>query len=252
MRIIPVLDLMNGQVVRGIAGRRSEYRPLVSPLCADSAPLSLARSLVRKFALAEAYVADLDAIAGAEPAWTIYEQLAACGLRLMIDAGVSSAEQAERLAGFRSRGCPPVAVIAGLESLPSFDALAAMLAALGPQRLIFSLDLKDGLPLTSNPAWQTQSAEQLGEGAIELGIQRMIVLDLTSVGMSAGPRTEPLCRCLRAKYPSLELIAGGGVRDVNDLERLALAGCDAALVASALHDGAITPADVERMTSEEP
>ena len=34
MRIIPVLDLMNGVAVRAVGGRRSEYRPLVSRLCA--------------------------------------------------------------------------------------------------------------------------------------------------------------------------------------------------------------------------
>jgi hypothetical protein len=67
MRIIPVMDLMAGQVVRGIAGRRAEYRPLVSPLCGSSAPLEVARAF-RGLGFSEMYLADLDAIAGATPA----------------------------------------------------------------------------------------------------------------------------------------------------------------------------------------
>jgi uncharacterized protein related to proFAR isomerase len=44
---------------------------------------------------------------------------------------------------------------------------------------------------------------------------------------------------LRAALPGVELIAGGGVRDQTDLDRLAVAGADGALVATALHRGAI-------------
>ena len=32
MEVIPVIDLLGGQVVRGVAGRRDEYRPIVSQI----------------------------------------------------------------------------------------------------------------------------------------------------------------------------------------------------------------------------
>ncbi len=44
--------------------------------------------------------------------------------------------------------------------------------------------------------------------------------------------------------PGVTLLAGGGVRNADDLRRLKASGCDAALVATALHDGRITAADV--------
>src|SRR5947209_19648396 len=62
MQIIPVLDLMGGRVVRGVAGRRSEYRALTSALTASSKPLDVARAFRLHFGLATLYVADLDAI----------------------------------------------------------------------------------------------------------------------------------------------------------------------------------------------
>ena len=38
MRIIPVLDVLGGCVVRGVGGRRDEYRPIVSKLCNSREP----------------------------------------------------------------------------------------------------------------------------------------------------------------------------------------------------------------------
>ena len=46
-------------------------------------------------------------------------------------------------------------------------------------------------------------------------------------------------RELSARCPELELLAGGGVRDAADLRALAEAGAAGALVATALHSGAI-------------
>jgi phosphoribosylformimino-5-aminoimidazole carboxamide ribotide isomerase len=61
------------------------------------------------------------------------------------------------------------------------------------------------------------------------------------VGVGAGSGTEALARQLRVLQPKAELIGGGGVRGIDDLRALAAAGYDRALVASALHDGNLTP-----------
>src|SRR5579872_5647704 len=44
MRIVPVLDLLGGVVVRGVGGRRREYRPVVSRLTPSCDPLDVARA----------------------------------------------------------------------------------------------------------------------------------------------------------------------------------------------------------------
>ncbi len=65
----------------------------------------------------------------------------------------------------------------------------------------------------------------------------MIVLDLAQVGMGNGPGTEALCRDLAITFPDVEIVAGGGVRGMEDLQSLKACGVRAVLVASALHDG---------------
>ena len=143
MQVIPVIDLMHGQVVRGVGGRREQYRPIESVLAADARPTTVARALADG-GFCETYVADLDAILGRQPAWEIYEQLIAAGLEPWVDAGVSSPQRARQLADFRTIGRGLAAVVAGLESAGDPGMLAEIFAIVGPARLIFSLDLKQG------------------------------------------------------------------------------------------------------------
>jgi len=69
---------------------------------------------------------------------------------------------------------------------------------------------------------------------------RTIVLDLARVGSGAGPDVALIAEVHDA-FPDLELLAGGGVRDVADLRALGDAGAAGALVATALHRGVIGP-----------
>lgn len=242
MRIIPVLDLRGGSVVRAIAGRRSEYRPLVSPLCPASDPVQLAGEFARRFRPQEFYLADLDALEGRPAGICEWSALASFGPRLWIDAGIRSAGQLEEIRhslAARSAACP--VWILALESLPDRAALHEAAAAAGAANCAFSLDLEAGRPRAANAAWRDRHPEDLAAEAVAAGLQRVIVLDLAQVGGGRGTGTLELCRRLRKQFPALELVAGGGVRDAGDLQALAAAGCDAALLATALHAGRLSP-----------
>lgn len=228
-----MIDLLGGAAVRAVGGRRSEYRPLTgSRLTPSCDPATVAAALRRCVGHSGMYLADLDALAGRTPAFGLYTGLAAAGHELMIDAGVRSAAEALAVAGAGA-----AAVVAGLETVPSPAALAGILAALGPQRLVFSVDLRAGQPLGDRVAWGTDPSAIAGT-ACEVGVRRILLLDLARVGTGAGVGTEPLLRQLRSDAgPGTEILVGGGVADRGDLDRLAAAGADGALVATALHDG---------------
>jgi phosphoribosylformimino-5-aminoimidazole carboxamide ribotide isomerase len=242
VEIIPVIDVKGGQVVRGIAGRRDEYRPIESWLCCTADPDAVAGTFAA-LGFRRVYIADLDAIEHKADVFFAGRQNDGWrGLDLLLDAGLSSTQQARELAQLCIAGRPLSGIVAGLESLPTPAVLEEIIRTVGPERLVFSLDMKAGRPLTSAPSWQNLSPRQIAVLALRLGVRRMIVLDLARVGVGEGVGTEPLCRELRCLEPELELIAGGGVRGYRDLESLARAGCSAALVASALHDGRLDAA----------
>src|SRR5262249_48816430 len=133
-------------------------------------------------------------------------------------------------------------IVAGLESLRSPDELQKIVTRVGSKRVVFSLDLKAGEPLGNVALWPKRDPRSIAEHAIEdLGVRRLIVLDLACVGVGAGIGTEDLCERLKQRFPEIQLIAGGGVRGIDDVARLCGLGVDRVLAASALHDGRITP-----------
>ncbi len=239
MRIVPVLDIMGSEVVRGVGGRREEYRPLRGNLTASSRPLEVAEALADRFGFREFYVADLDAILGGEPAWTLYAELRSRGFLLSVDAGVRRPADAHRLA---DAGIDDLVV--GLETLEGPRELAEIVKAFGA-RILFSLDLRGGELLTATAAWSERDAERLADRVIRLGIRRLLVLDLARVGCAGGTGTRELCARLCASHPNLAIYAGGGVRHRGDLEELKRCGVQTVLVASALHDGRLSHADLD-------
>jgi phosphoribosylformimino-5-aminoimidazole carboxamide ribotide isomerase len=234
-RVVPVLDLLGGCVVRGVAGRRHEYRPIVSRLTTSSKPGDVATAIRNRFGLDELYLADLDAIAEARPAVNVYEELRTLGFSLWVDAGLRRADDAATL-GLVAK------LVAGLETLAGPDELRLLVERFG-HRVVFSLDLRGGEPLGDRTAWRG-GVEEIAAAAIGAGVRGLIVLDLARVGMSGGTGTESLCSRLVAAYPEVEVFAGGGVRGPEDLHRLRDGGAAGVLVASALHDGRLQDADL--------
>ena len=235
MQIVGVVDLMAGRAVHARAGRRDCYAP-VERVAGRTLPrgdaLSLAHEYVHTLGVDALYVADLDAIVTRTAPSAVIRTLATMGVPLWLDAGVSSVDAAvDALAAGATR------VIIGLETLSSIETLGRICASVGNDRTAFSLDLRNGKPLTmESAAHQNLDAEAIARAAADAGVPAMTIIDLARVGMSAGPDVDMIAR-VRDAVPGVLLLSGGGVRGEDDLVRLADAGCDGALVASALHDG---------------
>ncbi len=249
MRVIGVLDLRAGRAVHARAGARAHYAPIEipagSPLgaVAGGDARALARAYLERLGLTELYAADLDAVGGGAPQDTLVAALAGLGAPLWLDAGVSSVAAARHVVALGA-----ARVIVGLETLPSYEALRSICDALGGERVAFSLDLRDGLPVPLPAASggriaPGEPAARLASRAADAGAASVVVIDLARVGTGRGPDFETIARIRRAA-PELTLAAGGGVRNPADIERLAACGCDAALVATALQDGRIGAAEV--------
>jgi phosphoribosylformimino-5-aminoimidazole carboxamide ribotide isomerase len=138
-------------------------------------------------------------------------------------------------------------VIVGLETLASLEELEVIAHAVGRRRVVFSLDLVNGAPVTRPDANVPASPAAIVRGAVDAGAGAVIMLDLARVGTGSGVDLALVARlaaALARHAPGVELLAGGGVRDYGDLARLADAGCAGALVATALHEGRLTRADL--------
>jgi phosphoribosylformimino-5-aminoimidazole carboxamide ribotide isomerase len=232
---------MGGRAVHARGGRRELYAPVrqvAGQSIADGSAVAVARAYTERLGLTELYVADLDAITSGTPQEDVARWLAGVA-PLWLDAGITTRDQARRAVATGA-----TRVIVALETLSSFTALEQICEAIGRDRVAFSLDLRHGEPVTRmGSALGAIAPRSLARRAEEAGATAVIVLDLGRVGAGTGPDLEMVGR-VRAAVPRVTLIAGGGVRGLEDLTHLAAAGCDGALVASSLHDGRVTAEDV--------
>ncbi len=230
MEIVPVIDLKDGTVVHARMGQRALYRPIETPLAQGSDPLDVVAGLLSLHPFTTLYVADLDAIEGSGDNLPEMKRVkhAFPQLTLWVDSGIaefdSAADWLQQDLGH---------LVLGSET-QSDVALAHHLAE--NVKVVLSLDFRGpdflGPPalLAQNGAWP----------------HRVIAMTLDRVGSHAGPDLVRL-RALKSLAGTREVYAAGGVRDASDLHELAQADIAGAMIASSLHDGRITAADLQQM-----
>ncbi|PWB93298.1 HisA/HisF-related TIM barrel protein [Methylosinus sporium] len=236
MRIIPVIDLKAGHVVRAFRGERAAYAPIVTPLAAGSAPEAIVAGFLRLFAFDTIYIADLDAIERCGDHGAAIEALARRfpQIRFWVDSGAESAP-----GGARSDAAPkPRAFeLANLAPVIGSESLARTVAP--------DLSRETGAILSLD----FRGDEFLGPRALlddpQLWPPRLIAMTLARVGAFAGPDLA-LLSSLERRAQGREIYAAGGLRDTRDLEALARIGVAGVLVASALHDGRLSAQELRR------
>jgi phosphoribosylformimino-5-aminoimidazole carboxamide ribotide isomerase len=231
--VIPVIDLMGGQVVHARLGDRAHYQPIRSRICNSAAIEPVVHALLALFGFRCLYVADLDALQGRPRQLAAIDAVrrAAPGQRLWIDAAVRDRADLHQVA---ERGTP---VLASETLSPS--AAESLLAAC-PQAVL-SIDYH-GIRFIGDPTWLQRCSQWPAD---------VIAMNLAHVGSNLGPDLK-LIEALRRRAPRSRVYVGGGVRNATDLRRCREAGAAGALLASALHDGRMGRADLEDVCGSSP
>lgn len=229
MRVIPVLDVKNGLVVRARMGDRANYRPIETPLARGAQPLDVAEGLLRLHPFGALYVADLDAIEGRARNDATVAALAGRwpGLEIWVDAGLR--DEDEIRAWCSATGARAVL---GTES----GVTPATLGRLADRDPVLSLDHR-GVEKLGDPSIFADAASWPRD---------VVVMTLARVGGADGPDFDRLVEVRRMAGPERRVFAAGGVRGPDDLDGLTGAGIAGALVASALHDGRLDGRALDR------
>ena len=228
MEIVPVIDLKDRVVVRARLGERASYRPIETPLAAGSDAVDVVAGLLSLHPFRTLYVADLDAIQGTGDSSGSIARIAVQfpKLALWIDNGCADRSAAAALLAKHAHR----SLVLGSESRLDTRLLAALCKH---PRALRSLDFRGdafqgpSVLLTDTVLWPT----------------RLIVMTLARVGSGAGPDLERLGEIV-ARAGERKVYAAGGLRDRKDLAALEAVGAAGILVASALHDGRLSAADL--------
>lgn len=226
--IVPVMDLKGGIVVHARGGKRSDYWPIATPFGSADDPIAIARALMVETLSPILYIADLDAIEGTGNHFDLCRDLsdALPGAELWIDAGFSDVTDC---AFWLPLGAT---LVIGTERLPSVENWQGLAATFG-RSLILSLDHGSGGLL--GPAVLHEDAS--------LWPDRVILIDLPRIGSGEGPDLRGV-QSAREHAGDRAIYAGGGLRNLDDVEALAETGAAGALIATALHKQTITQNEI--------
>jgi phosphoribosylformimino-5-aminoimidazole carboxamide ribotide isomerase len=239
LRIIPVMDILNGIVVHAVKGRREEYQPLKSVLCDSADPFDVA-SAFRACGFSELYVADLDAIMGRGTNFAVLRRIVEnTGLELVVDAGIADLKRAQEVLQRKVSK-----IIVGTETLLDLTFVSRAIECFGAEKVVVSLDLMNGKVLSRSKSAKSMSALALAREFQGMGVTQMIVLDLARVGSGKGVDFAFLKEMLNSL--EIKVLVGGGVRDIEDLIALKNLGVYGVLLATSLHSGRISVEELRR------
>ncbi|MFH1328688.1 MAG: HisA/HisF-related TIM barrel protein [Candidatus Bathyarchaeota archaeon] len=238
MKIIPVIDILNGTVVHATKGRRKEYRPLKSILCTSPNPLDIALAFKFNFGFDHLYIADLDAIQGGKMNLKLMQKIKAeTDCKIMLDCGINSLNSAKKVL---ESGVAEIFI--GTETLDDLAFIKKAVKFLPQSQVTVSLDVIGGKSLSKSPLLSSMDPIFLAKILKGLGVIKIVFLDLTRVGTMSGSNLEILRKLL--KISDMEISVGGGITSLSELRLLRSIGVLRAFVATAFHKGKITKAEL--------
>jgi len=232
LKVIPVIDVLNGIAVHAVRGEREHYRPLKSVLCGTANPLGVALAF-KTLGFESLYLADLDAILENQTNFALYERIKTeTNLDLMVDAGIADIQKATRVL---DSGASKIVI--GTETLEDLSFVERAVSFFGKNHVLVSIDMRKGKVISVSENLKSMNPVSLAQKLEEIDVEQVILLDLNRVGTSSGVNVGVLKDVL--KETKLKVLVGGGVRNLQDLERLRKLGVYGALIATALHNGKI-------------
>jgi phosphoribosylformimino-5-aminoimidazole carboxamide ribotide isomerase len=234
MRIIPAIDIIDGKCVRLTQG---DYAQKV---IYNEDPLEVARKF-EAAGLKYLHLVDLDgAKAGRVINWGVIERITR-ETSLQVDFGGGIKTEAELTRLFHS-GVNQVNL--GSIAVKNPTLVQSWIHLYGSSKIILSADVKD--ETISISGWLENSSIAIVDfikDYQEKGIQFVTCTDISTDGMLQGPNVT-LYKKLLERFPTIKLIASGGVSGAHDLHALKETGVDGVIVGKAIYEGRL---DLEKL-----
>ena len=229
IELIPAIDIIDGQCVRLTKGdydQKTVYR--------DS-PAEVAKEFEQK-GFKRLHIVDLD---GAKSKHIVNDEVlrritTETNLTVDFGGGIKTDEDIEKAF---SAGAAMVTV--GSIAVTQPELFIGWLEKYGADRMILGADVRNGK--ISINGWKEDSAEDLLpflRKYIDAGVKTVLCTEISKDGTLQGPAIE-LYKEVMTAYPTLHLIASGGVSSIDDIKALDRAGIPAVVFGKAIYEGKI-------------
>lgn len=234
IELIPAIDIIDGKCVRLTQGDYDSKKVY------NENPVEVAREFA-DYGIRRLHVVDLD---GAKSQHVVNHHVVEAirtATDLVIDFG-GGVKSDEDLRKAFDAGADMVTI--GSLAVKQPDTFLRWLEHYGSERIILGADVKNGL--VSINGWKEEDGEQLlpfVRSYVEKGVEKVLCTDISKDGMLQGPAIS-LYQDLMRQFPTLHLIASGGVSSIDDIVALDAAGIPAVVFGKAIYEGRIRLSDL--------
>ncbi len=236
MRIIPAIDIIDGNCIRLTKGDYSKKKIY------SKSPLDIAKSF-EDHGLIHLHLVDLDgAKSNGIKNFGVLESIAK-STNLIIDFGGGIKSDVDIQRAFNSGANQ---VTGGSIAVNQPEKMKQWMKQFGTEHVILGADVKEGKIAING--WQEKSESNLFpfiESYLREELKYLICTDISKDGMLQGPSLG-LYEEIRQAYPALNLIASGGISCMEDLDKLNNLGLEGAIVGKAIYEGRISLLDLKK------
>jgi phosphoribosylformimino-5-aminoimidazole carboxamide ribotide isomerase len=230
IKIIPAIDIIEGKCVRLSQGDYNQKKVY------NENPLEVAKSF-EDHGIEHLHLVDLDGAKSAKVVnYAILEKIASnTGLKIDFGGGVKSDEDIKRVLDAGANQ-----ITAGSIAVKSPENVYEWISKYGADKIILGADVRDRKIAING--WKEDSGIELFpflNDFIERGISSTICTDISKDGMMSGSSVE-LYEEITNEFPTLNLIASGGVSSMNEIKELQDKGLYGAIVGKAIYEGQIS------------
>ncbi len=237
MKLIPAIDIQGGRCVRL---RRGDF---ADETVFGEDPVAMALRWVDDGAEC-LHVVDLDGAREGQPRnFALVSDIArAVPVPVQTGGGIRTEADLGTIADSRV-----AKAVLGTSAVEDPGLVARALALLGAGGLIVAVDAEDGFVKTKGWVEQTEvTALELAKRLVSLGVTELLYTDISRDGMMQRANVEGIRKM--AEESGLEVLASGGVTDLDDLRALKLlepSGVTGVIVGRALYEGRFTVAEAK-------
>ncbi|KAA9040481.1 1-(5-phosphoribosyl)-5-[(5-phosphoribosylamino)methylideneamino]imidazole-4-carboxamide isomerase [Ginsengibacter hankyongi] len=230
MELIPAIDVMDGKCVRlskGDFNKKTVY---------SNNPLEIAKGF-QEAGVTSLHIVDLDGANGeALKNLRVLENISA-NTSLIIDFG-GGIKTNQSIKSVFNAGATMISLGSVIIKSPAL--FSEWISEYGPDKFLPGADVLD--KKIKIHGWKESTGTDIfnfTEDLLQLNINKIFCTDISKDGMMQGPSVE-LYKEILKKFPSLYLIASGGISCYDDLFTLQEAGCKGAIIGKAFYEGKIT------------
>ncbi len=239
MLIIPAIDLIDGKCVRLTQGDYAQKKVY------NENPLEVAKQF-EDIGISHLHLVDLDgAKAGKVINLNILETIAK-QTNLLIDFG-GGIKTNESIKSVFDAGAYKATI--GSIAIKNSALFKTWVNKYSPERILLGADVKDEKIAIGGWIEDTQiNLFDFIRDNMKIGINTLFCTDIAKDGLLQGPSIELYSRVLNT-FPTLKLIASGGVSNYNDLTLLKEIGCYGAIVGKAIYENKISLNEIKTFIS---